>query len=147
MLIFFSRILKTGEWLRLGKFLVLLFCCWLCTLFSAWIPSQYLLVRVKHWKQQNNVWNLFKVILTIKTPKRRHWLRSGVFIVKFKQISHIFLMFPLMTLNKWMVAGNRSPINLCQYTHHYRNLWTYLQYRFYMLEAVGTTVKNGLKLD
>ena len=28
--------------------------------------------------------------LTIKTPERRHWLRSGVFIVKFEYISHTF---------------------------------------------------------
>ena len=27
----------------------------------------------------------------IKTPKRRHWRRSGVFIVNFEHILHIFL--------------------------------------------------------
>ena len=35
--------------------------------------------------------------LTIKTPERRHWRRSGVFIVNFKQISRIVLVFPLLT--------------------------------------------------
>ena len=35
--------------------------------------------------------------LKIKTPKRRHWRRSGVFIVNFEQISHIVL-FPLLAL-------------------------------------------------
>ena len=43
--------------------------------------------------------------LTIKTPKRRQWRRSGVFIVNFEQISHIVLGFPLLTLNKAMPAG------------------------------------------
>ena len=32
--------------------------------------------------------------LTIKKPKRRQWRRSGVFIVKFENISYIILMFP-----------------------------------------------------
>ena len=38
--------------------------------------------------------------LTIKTPERRHWRRSGVFIVKFEQISYTDLVFPWLTLNK-----------------------------------------------
>ena len=43
--------------------------------------------------------------LTIKTPERRHWRRSGVFIVNFKHMSHLFLEFLLLTLNKYMFAG------------------------------------------
>ena len=38
--------------------------------------------------------------LTLKTLKQRHWRRSGVFIVKSEQISHIVLVFPSLTLNK-----------------------------------------------
>ena len=38
--------------------------------------------------------------LTIKTPERRRRRRSGVFIVNFEHISHIFLVFLLLTLNK-----------------------------------------------
>ena len=30
----------------------------------------------------------------------RQWRRSYVFIVNFEQISHIVLVFPLLTLNK-----------------------------------------------
>ena len=37
--------------------------------------------------------------LTIKTPKRRHWRRSGVFIVNFEHISHLVLAFLSLTLN------------------------------------------------
>ena len=33
--------------------------------------------------------------LTIKTPGRRDWRRSGVFIVNFKHISHRVLVFLL----------------------------------------------------
>ena len=46
------------------------------------------------WKQQNNVWNRFKV----------QWRRSGVSVVNFEQTSHIFLVFSLLTLNKYMPA-------------------------------------------
>ena len=38
--------------------------------------------------------------LITKIPERRHWRRSGVFIVNFEQIS----LFPLLTLNKYMPA-------------------------------------------
>ena len=38
--------------------------------------------------------------LTIKTPEGRHRHRSGVFIVNFEHVSHIFLEFPLSILNK-----------------------------------------------
>ena len=37
--------------------------------------------------------------LTIKTPERRHWRHSGVFIVNSEHISHLVLVFLLLTLN------------------------------------------------
>ena len=37
--------------------------------------------------------------LTIKSPERRHWRRSGVFIANFEHISHLALVFLLITLN------------------------------------------------
>ena len=37
--------------------------------------------------------------LTIKTPEPGHWRRSGVFIVNFKHISHLVLVFLLLTLS------------------------------------------------
>ena len=36
---------------------------------------------------------------TIKTTERLHWRRSGVFIVNFEHISHLALVFLLLTLN------------------------------------------------
>ena len=42
------------------------------------------------------------LILTIKTRKRRHWRRPGVFIANFKHTIHIFLAFLLSTLNSWI---------------------------------------------
>ena len=34
--------------------------------------------------------------LTIKTPERRQWRHSGVFIAKFEWISQIVLVFPIV---------------------------------------------------
>ena len=38
--------------------------------------------------------------LTMKTPERRYWRRSYVFIVNFEHISHLALVFLLLTLSK-----------------------------------------------
>ena len=38
--------------------------------------------------------------LTIRKPNQRHRLRSGDFIVSFKQISHMVLLLSLLILNK-----------------------------------------------
>ena len=43
--------------------------------------------------------------VTIKTPEQSQWRRSGVFIVTFEHISHLFLAFLLLTLNNLMLAG------------------------------------------
>ena len=37
--------------------------------------------------------------LTIKTPERRHERRSDVFIVNFEHISHLVLVFLLLTVS------------------------------------------------
>ena len=42
--------------------------------------------------------------LTIKTPERGHWRRSGVFTVNFKYILHLVLVFLLLTLSRQMPA-------------------------------------------
>ena len=38
--------------------------------------------------------------LTMKTPERHHWRRSGVFIVNFEHILHLVLVFLLLTLSR-----------------------------------------------
>ena len=40
---------------------------------------------------------MFKV--NNKIPEGGHWRRSGIFIVNFKHISHLVLVFLLLTLN------------------------------------------------
>ena len=71
------------------------------------IPNQHLPVQSQQWTHQNNfVRSVFK--LTIKTPERRHWCGSGVFIVNFEHISHIAMVFSWLTSNKWILAGFSS---------------------------------------
>ena len=43
--------------------------------------------------------------ITLKTPEQRQLRLFGVFIVNFKQISHISLVFPLLTLNNYITNG------------------------------------------
>ena len=43
--------------------------------------------------------------LTTKTSERRQWRRSGILIANFEQISHIVLVFSLLTLTKKILAG------------------------------------------
>ena len=38
--------------------------------------------------------------LTTKTPERRYWGHSGVFIVNFEHISHLVLVVLLLTLSR-----------------------------------------------
>ena len=38
--------------------------------------------------------------LTIKTPERHQWYRSGVLIVNFEHISHLVLVFLYLTLRR-----------------------------------------------
>ena len=37
--------------------------------------------------------------LTMKTPERRQWRRSDVFVVNFEHTSHLALVFLLLTLS------------------------------------------------
>ena len=57
--------------------------------------------------------------LTLKTPEWRHCRRSGVFIATFEQISHIVLVFRLLTINKWMPAGSEAKIKSKHYCNDY----------------------------
>ena len=50
--------------------------------------------------------------LTIVTSGRHYWLRSGVFAINFKHISHLILVSILLTLNSSMFAENLCYGNL-----------------------------------
>ena len=61
------------------------------------IPANTYLFKVNNRKTEKSCEICSK--LTIKTPERRQPRRSGIFI-NFEYISHLFLVFLLLTLNK-----------------------------------------------
>ena len=63
------------------------------------VTRRYLLVQSQQWKRQNNVWNLLKFA---NKDTRTTTLTSCVFLINFEQISHNVLVFPLLTLNKYI---------------------------------------------
>ena len=68
---------------------------WLC---ENSIPASIYLFKVNNRNTRKRCEICSK--LTIKTPERRHWRHSGAFTVNFEHISHLFLVFPLLTLKK-----------------------------------------------
>ena len=61
-------------------------------------PSKIYVVKVNNRNTRKKCEICSK--LTIKTSELRQWCRSGVFIVNVEHISHLFLVFLLLTLNK-----------------------------------------------
>ena len=83
---FFTSTLSKVHWLQL-----------------AWVsfchfPACNYMFKVNKWNSRTRCEICSK--LTIKTPEWHHWRRSGVFIVNFEHISHILLVFLLLTLSR-----------------------------------------------
>ena len=68
------------------------------TKLSTCYPAHVYLFTVNNWNTRKICETRFKV--ANKTSERRQWLRSGVFIVNFEHILHLFLVLLLLTLNK-----------------------------------------------
>ena len=64
----------------------------------SWIISIGIYLFKSLMEDTTSIWEICSK-LTIKTPKR-HWHRSAVFIINFAWISHIVMVFPLLTFNK-----------------------------------------------
>ena len=79
--------------------------------------------------------------LTIKKPERRHWRRSGVFIVDFEHMSHLALMFLFLiwTCNCRLVVTLRK----CQY-HWYKPWKKVLTYCLH-LPPVSTKIRLQIR--
>ena len=69
---------------------------------SSYLPSRIYLLKVNNKNTRTRCEICSK--LTIKTPERRNWRGSGVFIVTFEHISHLVLVFLLLTLNMQLLA-------------------------------------------
>ena len=73
------------------------FLCHLSTLDATLNPVGIYLLKVNNRNTRARCETCSK--LTIKTPERRHWRRSGVFIVNLEHVSRLVLVFLLLTLN------------------------------------------------
>ena len=69
--------------------------------FGINLPVNIYLYKNKNTRKRSKISSK----LTINTAERRNWRRSGVFIVNFEYISHLFLVFLLLTLNKQLLLG------------------------------------------
>ena len=72
---------------------------------TLWFPRRDLLVQSLQWKHQNSVWNLFKV--NNKNTRMTSTTLVSCLIINSEKISHIFLAFPWLTLNKKTQTGLR----------------------------------------
>ena len=75
-----------------------------------------------YWFKVNN-WNTRPICelyskLTRKMLERHHWRRSGVFLVNFEHISQIGLVFPLLTLSKYILAGTHFSLVHFEWAQH-----------------------------
>ena len=70
--------------------------------FSTGNPSNICLFKVNNRNTRKKCEIFSK--LTIKTPEQLHWRRSGVLISNNEHISHLFLAFLLLNLNKKMLT-------------------------------------------
>ena len=61
------------------------------------IPARIYLLKVHNRNTRTRCETCSK--LTLETPERRQWRRSGFFTVDFEHISHLVLMFLLLPLN------------------------------------------------
>ena len=76
-----------------------------------WVSASIYQLKVNNRNTSTRCETFSKLI--IKTPERRHWRRSGVFIVNLEYISHLVLVFLLLTLNMQFPAG--VFVNLAQF--------------------------------
>ena len=61
--------------------------------------------------------------LTIEKPGRRQWCCSGFFSVNFEHISHLVLVFLLLTMNKELLSGFQAGTNGCIGSSSYFTAW------------------------
>ena len=66
--------------------------------FIEYLPSRQSLFKVNN--KNTRTWCELCSKLTMKTPERRQWRCSGVFIVNFEHISLLVLVFLMLTLSR-----------------------------------------------
>ena len=78
--------------------------------------------------------------LTIKISERYHWHESGVFTVNFRYISHLFLLFLLLTLNMhlfaWMLQNLFVCLDFTLFAWMLQNLFVCLDFTWILQKSV-----------
>ena len=79
---------------------------------TTFYPTNIYLFKVKNRNTRKKCKTRSK--LTTKTPEQSQWRRSGFFVVvvTFEHILHLFLVFLLLTLKKWMLVGQWQMFNV-----------------------------------
>ena len=65
-------------------------------------------VNYRNTRTRCEIWSK----LTIKTPERHHWRRSGIFIVNFEHISHLFLVFLIVNFKQVNAGWDKLTVSL-----------------------------------
>ena len=89
-------LVNIAKFLR-AVFLINIFCFWY--IFNTYIVSQPAITCSKLTTETLEQGEICSK-LTIKMPERRYWRRSGIFIVNFEHISHLALVFLLLTSSR-----------------------------------------------
>ena len=104
-------------------------------IFWTTIPVDIYLLKVSNRKTRIRCEIYSK--LTIKTPERRQWRHSGIFIVNFEHISHFVLVIPLLTLNtlhmRWCILSDDFILEQCLHST-YHPKWSFVSVKIAVIK-------------
>ena len=82
-------------------------------------------------------------ILTLRAPRLRRWRPSVVFMVNFEQISHIVIVFSLLTLNNKKVWINLDPFSNVHGSQEQMGFFVFKKLLHHtLIETVSTLIKD-----
>ena len=83
-------------------------------------PASIYLLKVNNRNTRTRC-EIYSKLIT-KTQERRHWRLSGVFIANFEHISHLVLVFLLLTLSMGLLAENAREIKVALSSRRFTQL-------------------------
>ena len=69
------------------------------TALSSTLQNHKKMCHLKFFSKYTEIYGVRVIRIKIRPPILRRWRRSGIFIINFEQISHLVLVFLLLTLN------------------------------------------------
>ena len=86
--------------------------CTKCSQVNTKIPADIYLLKVHNRNIRKRCEICSK--LTIKIPERRQWRRSGIFIVNFEHISHLFSSISIVNFEHVIAGWDSSSVDFHQ---------------------------------